>query len=399
MSISAARRPVRVGLIGAGAIARAHAIAYTMARSYSGGEVPPVQLRLVAETDESRAKSACAALGFDAWTADWQQLVADPQIDLVSIVAPNFLHAEMAVAAANAGKHVFCEKPLATSAGEAERMWRAAESAGIVHGVNLNYRKVPAIRFIARTIAEGRIGEVRHFRAAYLQDWATDPRIPRSWKFDAGLSGGGAVSGVGTHVIDLARAFVGEIASVSSATRTWIEERPLPSSASTFERVDGPAAMARVDNDDTAFFIARFAGGAIGTFDISRCAPGRKNHLSLEIHGSRGSISYDYEQPNEVRLYCDDDDPAVRGFRTILIGPAQDTGALLAYPGIPVGFAETILFQMRDLLTAIGGGQAMTPDFFDGWRAQAVVDSVVAVAGRGWVDVPPAPERAGQRSG
>lgn len=377
-------RPINVGLIGAGAIAQAHAIAYTSVRSYCDPDLPPVRLRIVAETDEARAKAAVERLGFENWTADWQVLVADPEIDLVSIVTPNFLHAPMAIAAAEAGKHILCEKPLATNAAEAERMWRAADAAGIVHGVNLNYRNVPAIRFIARLIAEERIGEVRQFRAAYLQDWANDPRIPRSWKFEASGAGAGALGGVGTHVIDLARALVGEIDRVASTTETWVEERPLPASASTFEAVGGQAEHAPVSNDDSAYFLTRFASGAIGTFEISRCAPGRKNHLALEIHGSRGSILYDYEQPNEVKV-CTEDDGDLAGFRTVLIGPKQDTGALLAYPGVPVGFAETLIFQTRDLLAAIAGGPAMAPSFYDGWRAQTVVDAVLASADRGWL--------------
>jgi predicted dehydrogenase len=384
---------VNVGLIGAGAIARAHAIAYSMASRY-GDDVPPVRLRLLAESDKDRAKTACEKLGFDSWTADWREVVASGEIDLVSIVTPNFLHAEMAIAAAAAGKHVFCEKPIASSADDAERMWRAAEAAGVVHGVNLTYRKVPAIRFVARLIAEGRIGAIRHFSASYTQDWANDPRIPRSWKFEAELSGGGAVSGVGTHVIDLARMLVGEIEQICATTVIWIKERPLPKSVSTFDTVESGTQMAPVDNDDSAYFLARFANGAVGTFEISRCAPGRKNHLSLEIHGERGSIAYDYEQPNEVKLYAGDDDAAVSGFRTILIGPAQDNGALLAYPGIPVGFVDNMAMQTRDLLWAIAGGPPMVPDFFDGWRAQVVVDAVVASADSGWISLPVLPRPA-----
>jgi predicted dehydrogenase len=389
---SSRTKPVNVGLIGAGAIARAHVIAYAGVRAYCGAEVPPVRLRLVAEADEKLASSAADRLGFESWTDDWQEVVSSSEVDLVSIVTPNFLHAPMAIAAAEAGKHVFCEKPMATSAGEAERMWRAADAAKIVHGVNLNYRNVPAIRFIARLVRDGRIGTVRHFRAAYLQDWAGDERIPRSWKFDAAAGGAGALSGVGTHIIDLARAIVGEIERVVSTTEIWIKERPLPISSLTFEKIEGSAEMAPVTTDDSTYFLARFANGAIGVFEISRCAPGRKNHLSLEIHGSSGSIAYDYERPNEVQVFAAGSDNDLAGFRTILIGPAQDTGALLAYPGIPVGFAETIIFQVRDLLTAIAYGTAMTPSFYDGWRAQAVVDATLASSDQGgWVAVPPAP--------
>jgi predicted dehydrogenase len=176
---------------------------------------------------------------------------------------------------------------------------------------------------------------------------------------------------------------------VVATTEIWNGERPLPASASTFEKVEGAAERAPVTTDDGAYFLARFASGAIGVFEISRCAPGRKNHLALEIHGSSGSIVYDYERPNEVKVCTAGGAEDLAGFRTILVGPAQDAGALLAYPGIPVGFAETIVFQVRDLLRAIAGGPPMIPDFHDGWRAQAVVDAVVASAARGWVEVPP----------
>ena len=382
------RKPVNVGLVGAGSIARAHAIAYVSVQTYCGPKFPPVRLRRLAEADAGIAKAAAERLGFEEWTTNWEELVASPDVDLVSIVTPNFLHAPMAIAAVAAGKHVFCEKPLAVSAKEAEQMWLAARAAGVVNGVNFNYRKVPAVQFIGRLIRAGRIGTVRQFRAAYLQDWGNDPRLPRSWKFQAKGAGAGALSGVGSHVIDLSRYLVGELERVVATTETWIKERPVPTSVRPFEAEKGDVEMAPVDTDDSAYFLGRFAGGAIGVFEISRCAPGRKNYLALEIHGSSGSICYDYERPNEVQLYLNDQDGEAAGFRTIIIGPAQDTGALLAFPGIPVGFAESFVFQVRDLLSAITGGPGMAPNFYDGWRAQAVVDAVVESAGKGWVTVP-----------
>jgi predicted dehydrogenase len=385
--------PIRVGLIGAGSIARAHAIAYTSARTYCGPDVPDVRLVRVADADAAVAKAAAERLGFEAWTADWEEVVASPDVDLVSIAAPNFLHAPMAIAAAAAGKHVLCEKPLAATAAEGERMYRAAAAAGIVHAVNFNYRKVPAVRFIARLLREGRIGDIRQLRGVFLQDWGNDARLPRSWKFAAAGAGAGALAGVGSHEIDLARHLVGELARVAATTATWIAERPVATTSRAFEAVRGETASAPVDVDDSAYFLGRFAGGAIGTFELSRCAPGRKNHLALEIHGSRGSIVFDYERANELQL-CLDEDAETAGFRRILIGPAQDDGALLAFPGIGVGFAESIVFQARDVLRAVAGGPAMTPDFYDGWRALSVAEAVLASADRGWVTVPPPPPRA-----
>ncbi|HWU38392.1 MAG TPA: Gfo/Idh/MocA family oxidoreductase, partial [Candidatus Acidoferrum sp.] len=197
-----ASEPVNVGLIGAGSIARAHAIAYVGVRTYCGPELPPVRLRRVAEAEKGLAQAAAQRLGFEEWTTDWEALVASPDIDLVSIVTPNFLHAPMAVAAAAAGKHVFCEKPLALNATEAEQMCQAATAAGVIHAVNFNYRKVPAVQFMHRLLQAGRLGTVRQFRAAYLQDWGNDVRLPRSWKFHAHGSGAGGLTGVGSHIID-----------------------------------------------------------------------------------------------------------------------------------------------------------------------------------------------------
>lgn len=384
-------RTVNVGLIGAGGIARLHALAYASVSAYFAPELPAVRLRRVAEADETLARAAAERLRFEEWTADWEALVASPDIDVVSIATPNFLHAPMAIAAAAAGKHVFCEKPLSNSAADAERMCRAAEAAGIVHAVNFNYRKVPAIAFIARLIDEGRLGDVREFRAAFLQDWGNDVRIPRSWKFEADRAGGGSLIGVGSHLIDLARLMVGELDRVVATTEIWVKERPRPTSSLPFDPVRGDAPLAPVDVEDSAYFLARFVGGAIGVFEISRCAPGRKNQLALEIHGSRGSVYYDYERANEVKLYLADQDAEAAGFRTIVMGPAQDSTSLVPFAGFGVGFMESVLFQVRDLLRAISGGAQMSPDFHDGWRAQVVVESVLESAHKGWVSVAPAP--------
>ncbi len=220
--------PVRVGLIGAGSIARAHAIAYASARTYCGPEVPqvPQAFSRLADVDEALAKVAAARLGFEAWTTDWEEVVASPDVDLVSIVTPNFLHAPMAIAAAAAGKHVLCEKPLAAAAAEGERMYRAAAAAGVVHAVNFNYRKVPAVRFIARLLREGRIGEVRQLRGVFLQDWGNEARVAalvevrgRGCRRRRARRGGqprdrpGPAPGGGSE-------------RVAATTATWIAERP-----------------------------------------------------------------------------------------------------------------------------------------------------------------------------
>jgi predicted dehydrogenase len=389
-------KTVNVGLVGGGGIARLHAIAYATASAYFAPDLPAVRLRRLAEADETLARSAAARLRFEEWTTDWEALVASPDIDVVSVATPNFLHAPMAIAAATAGKHVLCEKPLSNTAADAERMCRAAEAAGIVHAVNFNYRKVPAIAFIARLVRAGRLGDIREFRAAFLQDWGNDTRIPRSWKFEANRAGGGSLIGVGSHLIDLARYLVGELDRVVATTEIWVKERPLPTSSLPFDPVREDARLAPVDVEDSAYFLGRFVGGAIGVFEVSRCAPGRKNQLVLELHGSLGSVYYDYERANEVKVYLSSEDAEAAGFRTIVMGPAQDSSSLVPFPGFGVGFMESVLFQVRDLLRAVAGGPPMSPDFHDGWRAQVVVESVLESAQKGWVSVPPA---AGRRTG
>ncbi len=389
-------RTVNVGLIGGGMIARAHAIGYASVRSYFGESVPHVRLRRVAEVNEDLARAAADRFGFEEWTTDWEELIGSPDIDLVSITTPNFLHAPMSIAAAKAGKHILCEKPMATNAAECETMYRAAEEAGVIHAVNYNYRQVPAIQWVRRLIESGKLGTIREFRGSFLQDWGNDARIPRSWKFEVSRSGGGSILGVGTHIIDMAHFLVGEMSQVIGTSDTWVRERPIPTSTDTFAAVAPGASMAPVDTDDSTYFLGRFRSGAVGTFGVSRCATGRKNPLVVEIYGTEGSVTYDYERSNEVQLNLSDSkERDTEGFRTIIMGPAHDSEKGWGLAGLGTGFAETVLFQIRDVLTAIDGGPRKMSSFYDGWRAQTVIDAVKQSARSGkWVQITPASRQA-----
>jgi predicted dehydrogenase len=381
------RESLGVGLVGAGAMGRVHAMAYAAARAYDP-ELPPVRLKVVAEASTAGARAAADRLGFERWTADWQLVVSDPEVSVVSVAAPNDLHAPVAVAAAGAGKHVLCEKPLATCAVEAQAMWRAAEAAGVVHMVNFNYRQLPAVQFARSLLHTGRVGRVRHFRGTYLQDWGNDPEVPYSWKFQARRSGAGVLAGIGSHLVDLARYLVGEPAQVVGTTRVWVPQRPVARDA------QGSMRSVDVDVEDAACLLLRFAGGALGVLEVSRCAPGRKNHLAFEVHGESGSVCFDAERPNELGVYLPDD-PQVDGFRRVLLGPAHSRRIPLAFAGIPVGFLDTVAFQVCDFLRAVVRGEPASPDFHDGWRVQAVLDAALESDRRGgWVEVVPGTQAA-----
>lgn len=382
-------KTINVGLVGAGAMGKVHALAFKAVTAYDPS-LPPIRLRVVAEADAALARRAAEALGFEAWTADWQSLVGDPEVNVVSVAAPNDLHAPVAISAARAGKHVLCEKPLATRALEAQEMWRVAEACGIVHMVNFNYRQLPAVRLARRLVEQGRIGAVRQFRGAYLQDWGNDPEVPYSWKFQARHSGSGVLAGIGSHVVDLARYLVGEPAGVVADTRVWVPERPAAGLAT------GTDTRRPVDVEDTACALVRFHGGALGLLEVSRCAPGRKNHLAFEIHGESGSLIFDGERPNELCIYVEGE-RETEGFRRVLLGPAHSSRIPLSFPGIPVGFVETVVFQLQDFLRAVVGGGEATPNFHDGWRVQVVMEAILesAQAG-GWISVIPGAAESGR---
>lgn len=370
-------RVLGVGLVGAGAMGRVHAMAYSAVRAYDPS-LPEVRLRIVAEASSSAAQMAADRLGFERWTSDWQLVVSDPEVSVVSIATPNDLHAPVAIAAVREGKHVLCEKPLARDAREAEAMWRAAEAAGVVHVVNFNYRQLPAVGFARRLVQTGRLGRVRYFRGSYLQDWGNDPEMPHSWKFQAQHSGAGVLAGIGSHLVDLARYLVGEVTGLVATTRLWIGDRPTG---------EAPWARRAVDVEDTACLLARFDGDAVGVLEVSRCCPGRKNYLTFEVYGECGAVCFDAERPNELRVWLPEE-PEVNGLRRVLLGPQHWDRFPLPLAGIPVGFVDTVAFQVCDFVRAVVTGGRASPDFHDGWRVQAVLDAALeSDRTGGWVRV------------
>jgi len=371
-----------VGMVGYAFMGRAHSQAWrTVDRVFD----LPLRPRLAAICGRDRAATAAAAdrLGWAAAETDWRALIARDDVQLIDIAAPGGLHAPIAIAALQAGKHVLCEKPLANTLAEAEAMAAAADAAfpgGARAMVGFNYRRVPALALARRLVEQGRIGRLRHVRAVYLQDWLVDPDSPLTWRLQADQAGSGALGDLGAHIVDLARFLTGdEITGVSAISATFVEERPLL----------GGEGVGEVTVDDAIVFSARFGSGALGSFEATRYASGRKNGLRIELNGSSGSLAFDLERLNELEFYEgeDTDGGATAGFRRILVTePEHPYLSGWWPPGHIIGWEHTFTHQARDLLTAIADGAQPEPSFADGLAVQRVLDAAArsAAAGGGW---------------
>jgi predicted dehydrogenase len=385
-------RTVNVGVIGAGFMGKAHSLAYAAMPMFFW-PAPAVPRRLtIAEVDDAAAREAAQRYGYERWTGDWRAVIDDPEVELVDIAVPNDAHAEIAIAAAEAGKHVLCEKPLARTADEARAMRDAVVRADVTHMVAFNYRRTPAVALARKLIDDGTIGAVRNFRGTYLQDWSNDPDLPLSWRFRRDVAGSGALGDIGTHVIDFARHLVGEVAAVNAVTQRYIDDRPVPQGGA--DQLAGAQKLTGVrrepvDVDDEVMMLLRFENGAVGSIEATRAAHGRKNHLAFELHGELGTIVFDYERRDELRLYSAADEPDRQGFRTILTGPAHPYGeGLWPIPGLGVGYGETKIIECRDLMAAIVAGVPGDPSFEDGYRNACISDAALQSAQEGgWVEV------------
>ena len=346
---------------------RAHSNAYRQVTPFFSPRLTP-RLKVLCGRTKPDVEKAARSLGWDEAATDWEEVVRRPDIDIVDICTPGDSHAPIAIAAAKAGKVVFCEKPLANSVKDAERMLAAVTKARVAHMLCHNYRRAPAVMFAHRLIQDGQLGEIRHFRGTYLQDWINDPKFPLGWRLDKKRAGSGALGDIGAHVVDLARFLVGEIAEVSGDLRTFIKTRPLPGQ---------PRRTGRVTVDDAAVAVARFANGAMGTIEATRLAPGRKNHNRFEINGSKGSLAFNLERMNELELYLESDRRGQRGFRTILV-TESDHPFVKAWwpPGHIIGYEHTFTHTVYDLLEAVADDRIPSPNFSDGVKNQRVLDAI-----------------------
>jgi predicted dehydrogenase len=371
-------KEIGVGMLGYAFMGKAHVNAYRTLPYMI--DPPPALPKLVAIAgrDEAAVSAAAVRYGFAAHYADWRRLVADPDVQLFDNGGSNDIHAAPCIAAAQAGKHVLCEKPMARDATEAKQMLEAVRHARVKHMVAFNYRFVPAVRLAHDLVHDGRLGEIRHFRAAYLQDWLTDPRSPRTWRLAMETAGSGALGDLGSHIIDMARFLVGEPRSVQATTRTFIEERPLP----------GGGGNGRVDVDDAFAAVIELEGGCLGTLEASRFALGRRNHQVFEINGSLGSLSFDLERLNELNVHWARGGPGgTAGWTEVLVTePSHPFIANWWPPGHVLGWEHTFVHEIAHLLDAIANNRKVGPlgaTFEDGYRNALVCDAILESASEG----------------
>ncbi|MEV0585765.1 Gfo/Idh/MocA family oxidoreductase [Nonomuraea sp. NPDC050310] len=354
-------RTLGVGMVGYAFMGRVHSQAWRNVTAFFDLPVAPA-MRVVCGRSEEAARAAADRLGWAEHATDWRSLIERDDIDIIDICTPGDSHAEIAVAALAAGKHVLCEKPLANTVAEAEAMVEAAAKSTGRSMVAFNYRRVPAVALARQIIADGRLGEIRHVRAQYLQDWIVDPDFPLVWRLQKDLAGSGALGDIGAHIIDTAQFLVGQdIVGVTGLTETFVRERPLPDGSGT-----GPVTV-----DDAAAWVARLSGGALGTFEATRFATGRKNALRIEVNGSLGSLAFDFEAMNE--LWVNEG----QGFARVLVTEPEHpyVGAWWP-PGHGLGYEHTFTHEIKDFLEAIAAGADPTPSFADGLRVQRVLEAV-----------------------
>ncbi|HEV7876053.1 MAG TPA: Gfo/Idh/MocA family oxidoreductase [Nocardioides sp.] len=368
-----------VGMVGYAFMGAAHSQAWRTAPRFFDLPLEPA-MTVVCGRDETRVAEAAGRLGWAETETDWRRLVERDDLDLIDICTPGDTHAEIAIAALDAGKHVLCEKPLANTVEEAEAMVAAAERAaarGVRAMVGFTYRRVPAIALAQRLVAEGRIGDIRHVRAQYLQDWIADAEAPLSWRLDKEKAGSGALGDIGAHIIDLTQFITGDrLREVSGQLETFVKERPV---AAEHAGLSGTASAERgpVTVDDAAVFLGRFTGGALGVFEATRFATGRKNAIRIEINGSLGSLAFDFEDMNVLHFFDATEPADAAGFRRILVTePEHPYVGSWWPPGHGLGYEHGFTHQVVDLVRAIADGTDPRPTFADGLQVQRVLAAV-----------------------
>ncbi len=370
-------KKLNVALIGYRFMGKAHSNAWRQVGHFFDLPCEPV-MKVICGRDEAGVREAARAYGWEEHATNWEEVVARKDVDLVDICTPGDAHAPVAIAAAREKKVVFCEKPLANTLTEAEAMLDAVEANGVIHMLCHNYRRAPAVALARRMIEEGRLGQIRHYRGTYLQDWLVNPDFPRVWRLEKARTGSGALGDLVSHSVDLARYLVGEITEVSGLLKTFIAERPV---------AQGSRETAPVDVDDAALAVVRFESGAVGTIEGTRFATGRKNYNRFEINGSQGSLAFDIENLNELEVYIEEGPDS--GWRTISVTDASHPYVSGWWPpGHVLGYEHTFTHTVLDLIKAVAEQKLPTPNFTDGVQNQRVLDAIErASASKGWEKV------------
>jgi predicted dehydrogenase len=385
---------IGVGLVGYKFMGRAHSNAYRQVAHFFDVDPVPV-MRAICGRDKASTEAAAKQLGWQSVETDYHALVKRSDIGLVDVSTPGYTHSEVVLAALDAGKHVICEKPLANTLDEAREMLLAARRAGTINMVNFNYRRVPAVQFAKKLIQEGRLGEIRHWRAVYLQDWLVDESVPLAWRLKKEFAGSGALGDIGAHILDLSQFLVGPVTKVVGTLDTFVKQRPVEVQGTGGSGLSWESGeeMGDVTVDDATTFLARFENGATGTFEATRMAPGRRNFNSFEINGSLGSIAFNLERLNELQVYFRGDESGLQGYRTINVTEAVHPYTGAWWPaGHIIGWEHTHVHVVKDLLEGIKSGTNPAPSFEDGYKNSAVLDAVErSVASGTWEEPAPVP--------
>jgi predicted dehydrogenase len=383
-----AKKQVNVGLIGYQFMGKAHSNAYRQVGHFFDLPVD-VKMHTICGRHEAAVAKAASTFGWDRYELDWRKVVENPEIDVIDVSTPGNLHAEITIAAAKAGKAVFCEKPIGNNLAEAKAMLDAVQEAGVPHAVFHNYRKAPAVGLAKKLISDGRLGRIYHMRATYLQDWIADPSFPLVWRLQKEIAGSGTHGDINAHIIDLGRYLLGEFDSVTGLLHTFVKQRPIAGEIDANLGAKATEKMGDVTVDDAAMFLAKFKNGALGTFEASRFAVGRKNYNRFEINGSGGSVVFNLERMNELEFFDNSVPAETHGFTTI-----QATEGVHPYAGHywPVahiiGYGETFINLLADAFTNMAEGKPISPDFVDGYENQRVLDAVERSSDSGsWVSL------------
>ncbi len=381
---------LNVGLIGAGFMGKAHCVGFSNMPKLFWPAPAMLKMKTICDIEKDIAEEAKIRFSFEKCCTDWRDIVNDPEIDIVSICTPNNAHADIAVAALEAGKHVICEKPIASSLEDAKRMAEAAaktKDQGIISLCAYQYRDVPAIVLAKKFINEGSLGKILNVRCTYLQSWSADPDSPLSWRFQKEIAGSGTIGDIGSHVIDIAQYLAGDIKEVVSTVNTYIDNRPVQEGGVDLlgtVKLGADAKHEDVDVDDENLFLVKFENGAVGSIEATRNAWGRNNFITIELHGTAGSIYFNYERLNELQVCWASDPDDRRGFKTIYTGPAHFYGdATWNIPGMNIGYGELKTIEMFDFVKAIVSGEQLPTNFERGYQIERVCDTVLKSAKTG----------------
>ncbi len=368
---------INIALIGYKFMGKAHSNAYRQVSHFFPGKFTP-RLKVICGRDRAGLEAAARQFGWEETETDWRRVIERKDIDVVDVSSPGNLHAPMAIAAAQAGKHVICEKPLANTLPDAKKMLQAVQRAGVKHMIMHNYRKIPAVALAKKMIEDGRLGDVYHYHGAYLQDWIMDPNFPLVWRLEKKLAGSGALGDIGSHAIDFARFLNGEFTTVTAQMTTFIKERPLPSAtgAATWG-AKGSKGKGKVTVDDDTNFLARFRNQSVGVFESSRFCGGRRNYNTFQIYGRKGSLAFNLERMNELEFYDGTEKQADQGYKTIGVTESVHpyVGAWWP-PGHIIGYEHTFVHAIHDFLVALEKDTMPSPNFEDGVKNQAVMDAI-----------------------